>query len=252
MAHARHEICGCFPTGVPYPGIAEQLLHAPPAQLGLAEEFEVDRPWTELPLAVIDTETTGRDPNRGDRIVEIAVVHFEGGKVTARHAMLVNPGIPIPAEAAAVHGIKDEDVKGEPRFDALAKKVLELLEGRIPVAYNAKFDRAFIFSEMRRAGHPAVKDRSKPPAMRLTTDWIDPLVWARALQQGAKGFKLGEVAARAGVALANAHRATDDAEAAGQVFYALLQNEAALSYRGLIARQRSYLSGQPARPHWRR
>lgn len=251
MGHARHDICGCFPTGLPYPGITEFLLRAPPAQLGLADDLDVDRPWHELPLAVIDTETTGKDPARGDRIVEIAVVHFDRGEVTGRHAMLVNPGIPIPPEAAAVHGIDDNRVKHEPRFEALAPRVLDLLHGRIPVAYNAGFDRSFLYAEMRRAGIAPTRTRASPPALRVGVDWVDPLLWARALQMGSKGFKLGEVAARLGVDLTNAHRATDDAEAAGKVLLALLQGEHSLTYRGLVSRQRGYASGAAGRT-WRR
>src|SRR5690349_10646944 len=112
--------------------------------VGLAEEIDSSERFTSLALAVIDTETTGRDPARGDRIVEIAIVHFDRGEVTARHALLVDPGIPIPAEASAVHGISDADVKGKPKWDAVAKEIIELLRGRIPVAYNANFDRAFV------------------------------------------------------------------------------------------------------------
>jgi DNA polymerase-3 subunit epsilon len=249
---ARHEGCGCFPTGLPYPGITEFLLRAPPAQLGLAEDLEVDAPWHTLPLALIDTETTGKDPSRGDRIVEIAIVTFQNGEVIERFGELVNPGIPIPAEAAAVHGITDDKVKGAPRFEKLAAKVVELLKGRIPVAYNAGFDRSFIYAEMRRAGIAPTRTRESPPALRVGTDWIDPLVWARALQAGSKGFKLGEVAARVGVDLTNAHRATDDAEATGKVLYALLANDRELTYRGLISRQRGYVSGQHGRGGWRR
>ncbi|MBI5516321.1 MAG: 3'-5' exonuclease [Deltaproteobacteria bacterium] len=250
MAHAR-AINACFPTGLPYPGIAEHLLRAPPALLGLAEEIDVDAPWRSLPLAVIDTETTGRDASRGDRVVELAVVHFRDGAVEARHALLVNPGVPIPAEASAVHGITDDKVRGEPPFEAVLPRVLTMLEGRIPVAYNAGFDRAFLFAEMRRAGRPVTRSAEGPPALRRSTDWLDPLVWARALSPAARGFKLGEVAARLGVELAQAHRATDDAEAAGNVFYALLAGEPTLTYRALVSRQRGYIAGGLGRT-WRR
>jgi DNA polymerase-3 subunit epsilon len=128
---------------------------------------------------------------------------------------------------------------------------VELLRGRIPVAYNAGFDRSFIYAEMRRAGITPTRTRQSPPAMRVGVDWIDPLVWARTLQTGVKGFKLGEVAARVGVDLTNAHRATDDAEAAGRVLFALLANERELTYRGLVSRQRGYASGAAGRT-WRR
>ncbi len=252
MAHGRHDTCGCFPTGLPYPGIAEQMRSAAPEKVGLAEDLPVDAAWRSVPIAVIDTETTGKDPGRGDRVVEVGVVRFVDGAVVDRFGTLINPGVPIPAEASAVHGIKDADVKGAPSFEAVAPRLKELLSGAVPAAYNAGFDRSFIRAEMRRAGHGAGKGAGFPPALRVTCDWIDPLVWARALQSGSKGFKLGEVAARLGVSLSNAHRATDDAEAAGHVLLALLKDEPALTYRGLIARQRGYTAANPSRGPWRR
>lgn len=252
MAHGRHDTCGCFPTGLPYPGIAEQMRSATPEKVGLAEDFAVDAPWQSLPVAVIDTETTGKDPGRGDRIVEIGVVLFVQGEVQETFNTLVDPGIAIPAEASAVHGIKDSDVKGKPTFEAVAPRLREILSKSVPAAYNAGFDRAFVRAEFRRAGHSAGKGTKYPPALRITCDWIDPLVWARALQSGTRGFKLGEVAARLGIDLSNAHRATDDALAAGKVLYALLRDEPSLSYRTLIARQRGYTAANPSRGPWRR
>lgn len=252
MAHGRHNTCGCFPTGVPYPGIAEFLLRAPAVMVGLAEELDADAPFTSLPLAVIDTETTGRDPSRGDRVIEIAVVHFDQGEVTGRHALLIDPGMPIPAESTAVHGIKDEDVRGKPKWGQVAKEVLGLMAGRVPVAYNAGFDRAFIFAEMRRAGISPSNDRALPPALRNSVDWIDPLLWARATQPGAKGFKLSEVAARLKIDLVQAHRATDDAEAAGRVLLSLLSNQG-YSYRDVVQKQRGYANDwESTRGNWRK
>ena len=55
------------------------------------------------------------------------MVHFENGEVTGRHGYLVNPGVPIPKEASAVHGISDELVKNEPRFEQIAARIDECL-----------------------------------------------------------------------------------------------------------------------------
>jgi len=221
--------------------------------VGLAHELDGNQSFVSLPLAVIDTETTGRDPTHGDRVIEIAIVHFDKGEVSARHALLVDPGIPIPAESSAVHGITDADIKGKPKWDAIADQVVTLLAGRIPVAYNAGFDRAFVFAEMRRIGIAPSHEKTLPPALRSNVEWIDPLVWARASQPTAKGFKLGEVAERLGVPLVQAHRATDDAEAAGQVLMALLKNNV-FTYREVVQKQREYASAwERMRGHrWRR
>ena len=58
-------------------------------------------------------------------------------------------------------------------------------------------------------------------SFRKDIEWFDPLVWARELQQGEKSRALGEVAARLGIALENAHRASDDAEAGLRVLLAM-------------------------------
>ena len=209
--------CGCFPTGRHYAGIAH-LLRA--VVRGLAEEFAGDVDWAEIPVACVDVETTGRDASV-DRVVEVGVVIGRHGQVIARYNWLINPGIPIPDEARAVHHISDDDVKDSPRFQEIAHEIAASLAGCIPAAYNAAFDRAFLANEFARAGHQTPADSKPCPALRRDVDWIDPLVWAREIHREEKSKALGEVAQRLGVALENAHRANDDAEAALRVLYSL-------------------------------
>jgi DNA polymerase-3 subunit epsilon len=241
MGHAH--ACGCFPTGQVYPGIAALKGAGPPPVIGLANDLPSGDALAKIPLAVIDTETTGKDPQRGDRIVEIAVVHYDDGKVTERFSIIVDPTIPIPIEASNVHGITNADVKGKPRFEAVAKQVAKWLEGRVPIAYNASFDRTFIYAEMRRAGIAPSTQMSVPPALRTNVEWIDPLVWARIAQPEVRGFKLGDVAARLGIDLVNAHRATDDAEAAGSVLLELLKSQGNPTYRDALRKQKDAVAG---------
>lgn len=181
------------------------------------EEFSADAPWAELPIALLDVETTGRDASV-DRVVEVGIAIIRDGEVVTRN-WLIHPGIPIPAEASAVHKITDEAVKDCPRFEALCGEIAEALRGCIPAAYNAAFDRAFIHNEFARAGHSPAG--GPPPALRKDIEWVDPLVWAREVQRDEKSKALGEVATRLGIDLANAHRASDDAAAALKVLYAL-------------------------------
>jgi DNA polymerase-3 subunit epsilon len=209
--------CGCFPTGRHYAGIAHLLRTV---ARGLAEEFAADAPWVELPIALIDVETTGRDASV-DRVVEIGIAVGRGGQVVARYNWLIHPGVPIPEEARLVHGIADADVAGSPRFEAVAHEVAAALSGCIPAAYNAAFDRAFLNNEFARAGFRPAEGTRVAPALRREVDWIDPLVWAREIQRDERSRALGEVAARLGVALETAHRASDDAEAALRVLYLL-------------------------------
>lgn len=218
---AQVEICGCFPTGRHYPGIADRL-RAGAAALdvrGLASGFEPDLDWVTGSFVVIDFETTGIEPGT-DRIVEVGLACFDDGVATVTQNWLVNPGMPIPETATQVHGITDEMVKAEPRFEEVWPQIRPLLEGRLPVAYNANFDKRMLLAELERAGEPTWGTHL-PPSMQGEVEWIDPLVWARELSEESQSARLGEVCARLGIALENAHRAMHDAEAAGKVLLAL-------------------------------
>jgi len=207
---AGEEGGGCFPTGRHYPGIAHLLRIV---ARGLADEIDAAVAMLDVPIVAIDTETTGKDP-AVDRIVEIACIVWERGEVIARHRWLVNPERSFPAEALEVHGITDDDVKDQPLFKTVCQEILAVLEGKIPLAYNAEFDRAFLNEELLRAG---VAGKKAPPAARRGIEWIDPLVWARELQKDEKGKSLSEVAERVGVTLEKAHSACADAEAAVRI-----------------------------------
>lgn len=222
---AALDACGCFPTGRHYAGIAHLLRTV---TRGLMEEHAAEAPWVELPIALVDVETTGKDASV-DRVVEVGVALARGGQIVERRNWLVNPGMPIPQEASEVHKITDADVADAPRFEAIAAEVAAALAGCVPAAYNAAFDKAFLSNELARAGM----------TLRRDVEWLDPLVWARELQQGERSRALGEVAARLGISLENAHRAADDAEAALKVMLALGRDvRVPPTYGALVQEQR--------------
>jgi DNA polymerase-3 subunit epsilon len=224
--------CGCFPTGRHYPGIAHLIKVR---VVGVATELDGNERWSELPVALVDFETTGRDP-AGDRIVEIGVVIGRGGVVQRRHGWLVNPGRPIPKESSDVHGIKDADVADKPPFAAIVGELAEALRGAIPAAYNAAFDKAFLLAELERLGP---REEGAPPAFRREVEWVDPLVLARELYAGEQSRSLGDMARLLGIELTNAHRAVDDAEAALRVLVALGRDPRVPdTYAGLVQEQR--------------
>jgi DNA polymerase-3 subunit epsilon len=237
--------CGCFPTGRHYAGIAHLLKVN---IRGVAEGFAADVSWHDLDVALLDVETTGRDASV-DRVVEVGIVVGRHDEVIARYNWLIDPGIPIPEEVSKIHGITDEMVAGKPRFEAIAHEILQALRGCVPAAYNALFDRAFMMSEMSRAK----ADVSGVPAFARETEWLDPLVWARDIQSDEKSRALGDVAARLGVKLENAHRAEDDAEAAIRVLYGLAKDpRMPRAYGALVQEQRRIAQVQmDARRNWR-
>lgn len=247
---AGAEGCGCFPTGRHYPGIAHLLRTV---VRGLADEIAADAPWNEIEIALLDVETTGRDAGV-DRVIELGIVVGRGGVVVERKNWLINPGIPIPAQATEVHGIKDEDVKDAPGFGAVAREIAQALHGRVPAAYNANFDKTFLLSEFARLGAAAATAERPAPGLRRDIEWIDPLVWAREVQSDERSRALGDVAARLGIELETAHRASSDAEAALRVLWALgVDARVPRAYAALIQEQRRLSFAQAdERRMWRK
>ena len=198
-------------------------------------------------VGVIDFETTGFDENL-DRVVEVGVVCFHRGEVTARHNYLIQPGMPIPESAIAVHGITDAMVADAPHFHEIAHELRAALMGHLPVAYNATFDRKFMHAEMVRAG--VVRDL--PPAVDAQVTWVDPLVWVRELMADEKSKRLGDICERLAIPLSDAHRAWADSEAAGKVLMALSERMPK-TYAELIRIQDQYAARQEAElADWRR
>jgi len=250
MRGAQHDVCGCFPTGRHYPGIAELLAQAFSRVEGLWPGFAAHEPWLDVPLAVIDFETTGFEA-QADRVVEVGIVCFHRGEVTRRVNWLVQPGMPIPESAINVHGITDAMVADAPRFEQIAEELAEVLVGHLPVAYNATFDRRFLHAEMARLDG-ARRARTPSPALDAKVTWVDPLVWVRELMADEKSKRLGDICERLGIPLSDAHRAWADAEATGRVLLAL-SGRMPKSYAELIRIQDQYGAHQEVElADWRR
>jgi DNA polymerase-3 subunit epsilon len=240
----RTDVCGCFPTGRHYPGIADLIAEAIQNVEGLCQEFEPGASWEDIPITVIDFETTGRD-SETDRVIEIGLVTFEKGKVSSRESWLVNPGIPVPEESRAVHGITDEELEGAPDFATVMPRLLELLQGKLPVAYNVSFDRGFLLTEIARAAPKGMTPGDMPPAARDDVVWVDPLVWAREILKELQSRRLGDVAKHLGIPLEQAHRAAGDAEATGRILLALAPQLPRI-YGELVRLQKRYAAFQDA------
>ena len=106
----------------------------------------------DRPLAVFDIEATGATP-RADRIVELAIVRIMPNGARDSHLWRVNPGMPIPPEATAIHGITDADVAASPTFRTLAPAVLEAFANCDLAGYNVgRFDIPMLVEEFARVG----------------------------------------------------------------------------------------------------
>ncbi|HSG46952.1 MAG TPA: 3'-5' exonuclease, partial [Longimicrobiales bacterium] len=108
----------------------------------------------ERPLVFFDLETTGLKVGE-DRIVEMALIRVSPQGDVMERVRRFNPGIPIPPEATAVHGITDEDVADEASFAARARALAKLLEGCDLAGFNIRrFDLPMLEAEFARAGVP--------------------------------------------------------------------------------------------------
>src|SRR5688572_7710891 len=107
--------------------------------------LDFDKCWTEQAVVFYDCETTGIDTATCG-VVSVAAVRFERGVVTRAFTSLINPGMPIPAEATAIHGIANEWVKDAPSLVDVAHNLLKVAgDDAIPAGYNAQaYDRAIL------------------------------------------------------------------------------------------------------------
>jgi len=104
------------------------------------------------PLCIFDLETTGTNIAQ-DRIIEIAVIKMMPNGEIQRKANVLNPGIPIPAETSAIHGLTNEDVKDKPMFKDVAKDYARFFEGADLGGFNIlKFDVPMLVEEFLRTG----------------------------------------------------------------------------------------------------
>jgi len=239
------DVCGCFPTGRHYAGIADRLARTVTKVEGLSATLGASERWTPARLAVIDFETTGLSSDT-DRIIEIGVATFEDGQLSGLENWLVDPGVTVSEEVLAITKIDPAELKKAPPIKDVIDAFRARIEGHLPVAYNASFDAGFLHSELRRLRQlpdDGAETDDTPPAFVPSVMWIDPLVWARELQKDERGMKLVNVCARLGIALDNAHRAASDAEATGKVLMALSEQMPS-TYGELIRLQALYAGRQ--------
>lgn len=196
--------------------------------------------WHHDALASLDFETTGIDPLT-DRILSYALLDDGGHDFSG----LINPGVPIPAASAEVHGLTAEALVDAPApVDALAE-VIAWVQGLIErgvglVVFNAAYDLTMLRAEATRWG------LAQPDWDRLLV--VDPYVIDWGIERGGLGpRRLTYVAAYYDVPLDNAHDATADALAARDIAYEIglrHQAVAAGSLESLMLRQAGWYAGR--------
>jgi exodeoxyribonuclease X len=183
-----------------------------------------DLPWTALPLAVLDLEGNGFQP---PDLVELAVIHVDGGVASAPRSWLVKPDQKIARRVSQIHGIRNADVANVHAFAQVSDDVLATLDGRYLVAHNAAVDWDVLSRKL---------PRLQPPGV------LDTLRLARAMCPGRDSYSLSnllvglDLRARLEGVGGHLHRATYDASAALHLFLHLVEKtqRGRLSARRLI------------------
>jgi DNA polymerase III epsilon subunit-like protein len=168
-----------------------------------ADEGVSNQRISDLPIAVIDFETTGLTPGY-DRAVELSIVRIEpdGSSKLALNS-LINPKRPV--SCTEIHGITDADVANAPTFSQLSGDVLAACQGCIIAAYNVYFDIEFMRTELGLAD--VFHD---PPYLCLM--YLQPMLGL------GRRCKLSEACERFGIEYTPTHIAADDALAASRLF----------------------------------
>jgi DNA polymerase-3 subunit epsilon len=192
---------------------------------------------------VLDTETTGLDPNDGHRVVEIACIelshHIPTGRVFHRY---VNPERDMPEDALAVHGLTAEFLAGHSRFVDIVDELADFIGADCIVSHNAEFDLAFLNAELARLGRAPI-----------AAPYVDTLALARQRFPGAPA-SLDALCRRFDLDLSvrSNHGAKIDCDLLAAVYLELLGGRQ--PDLGLTAPEEAVVSGtariaRPARPH---
>ena len=163
---------------------------------------------------VLDTETTGLDALRGDRLVEIGCVEMFNHMPTGQtYHVYINPERDMPQEAFAVHGLSSEFLSDKPLFAAVAEDFLTFIGDAPLIIHNASFDIGFINMELERVKRAAI------PRERL----VDTLLLARRKHPGVSN-RLDDLCSRYAIdnSRRTKHGALLDAELLAEVYIDLI------------------------------
>jgi len=154
----------------------------------------------EYPVVFVDIETTGGS-YRNSRVLEVAAIRFEDGKIVKEFSTLVDPGTRIPPVITSITGITERDIVGAPVFEDIADELLEVLDGAVFVAHNVRFDYSFLKQEFAMIG------TTFSPRLLCTVRL------SRYLYSEHKGHSLEKLIARHSIPVLERHRALEDARA---------------------------------------
>lgn len=169
------------------------------------------RPWPDMPLVVVDVETTGLSPRTHD-VIEIGAVKLVNGEIHDRFHRMIQPGRPISQATREITGIGPKDLADAPSPDTVWPEFFQWAAGGVLTAHNAAFDVGFLAR-----AHAAHR-----PDTPFDFPVLDTLALARVTLPGLKSYGLGPLSDHLKIPLSDHHRALADAEATAHLTLRLL------------------------------
>lgn len=162
----------------------------------------------DVEFTVFDTETTGLEPQSGDRIIEIAAIRLRGEQKISQFQKLVNPHRAISEAAFKVNRITPDMLENAPDMQTVMPEFLSFIQGSCLCSYNAAFDLEFLNNELRLMG------KSNLEAVAV----VDLLTMSRRLLPGLERYSLSFVSQNLGIKYTQEHRALSDVELTLKLF----------------------------------
>ena len=167
---------------------------------------------SDIPIIVLDFETSGLSPHYGDRAIEIGAVRIENSMITDRFQSLMNPGFRISSFIESFTGISNDMVAAAPPCEEVMEQFAEFIGNHPLVAHNASFDRKFLDAELGGIG----RSRTSSIACSMLT--------ARRVYPDAPNHRLGTLVRYCGIHTNGTfHRALADAEMTGHLWIAMIE-----------------------------
>jgi len=145
-------------------------------------------------MVILDVETTGFNP-RKDKIIEVAVLKVNKGRILDSFSTLINPHKAIPRHITKLTGLTQADINPAPTFQEIELQLFEFMKGHRIYGYNISFDKRFLVKTSRRFSCFTYRDYLK---------------WLKERRPDYKDYKMKSVAKRHGIKVMTAHRAADD------------------------------------------
>ena len=164
-------------------------------------------------LVILDFETTGLSPDRGDRAIEIGAVRIQNGEITDHFQELMNPGFRINSFIEEYTGISNNMLRGAPPCEEVMARFSDFIGDDNLVAHNASFDKRFLDAEFSRISR------------RYVGEFACSLLLARRIYPDAPNHKLGTLVRYKGIpADGSYHRALFDSEMTAKVWQCMLED----------------------------